>query len=207
MDKHSLNVRERITAIIGALLLFALVGGSYYYSVKVSMDNLKYVPSSRSPDFTAKNVALTDFDEKGAADRRMTAATMDHFSDESVRASTARYYSLNPADPQLTMESDKAWSDDGMETLEFSGNVKVRREPSDKDPELYFSSEYARAWLDTRRIDSDRPVLLRRGTDTTTAEKGIKYDDVNRTVELFDQVHSVIHTNSGLDGSAGAAKQ
>ena len=207
MDKHSLNVRERITAIIGALLLFVLVGGSYYYSVKISTENLKYVPSSRSPDFTAKDVALTDFDGRGAADRRITAASMDHFSDESVRASTARYYSLNPAEPQLTMESDRAWSDDGMETLEFSGSVKVRREPSEKDPELFFSSQYARAWLDTRRIDSDRPVLLRRGTDTTTAEKGIKYDDVNRTVELFDGIHTVLHTKSGLSRSAGAEKQ
>lgn len=54
MSHRRLVIRERITAIIGAVLLLALVGLSYYYSIQVELAGLKYVPSESSPDFTAE---------------------------------------------------------------------------------------------------------------------------------------------------------
>ena len=80
MIHRSLVLRERITAIVGAALLLLLVGASYYYSVQTRIEALKYVPSETSPDFTARRVTLTDFDERGVATARLSASTMEHFS-------------------------------------------------------------------------------------------------------------------------------
>ena len=79
MIHRSLVLRERITAIVGAALLLLLVGASYYYSVQTRIEALKYVPSETSPDFTARRVTLTDFDERGVATARLSASTMEHF--------------------------------------------------------------------------------------------------------------------------------
>ena len=89
MIHRSLVLRERITAIVGAALLLLLVGASYYYSVQTRIEALKYVPSETSPDFTARRVTLTDFDERGVATARLSANTMEHFSDERMRATDA----------------------------------------------------------------------------------------------------------------------
>ena len=115
MIHRSLVLRERITAIVGAALLLLLVGASYYYSVQTRIEALKYVPSETSPDFTARRVTLTDFDERGVATARLSASTMEHFSDERMRATDASYHSLDPAKSQLALTGDRAWSNDSLE--------------------------------------------------------------------------------------------
>lgn len=103
MSHRRLVIRERITAIIGAVLLLALVGLSYYYSIQVELAGLKYVPSESSPDFTAENVTLTDFDAEGAATNRLAAQSVAHYSDE-------RMHARMPASSRLVSTSRKCGS-------------------------------------------------------------------------------------------------
>lgn len=193
MSHRRLVIKERITAIIGAALLLALVGLSYYYSIQVELSGLKYVPSESSPDFTAENVTLTDFDASGAATNRLAAQSVAHFSDERMRALDARFYTLGADKPQMRARADEAWSDDGMETIELSGGVVLTQDASAEEPELEAKTEYLRGWLDTYRFDTDKPVFLRRGNDTTESERGMVYDNVAHTVEMYERIHTVLH--------------
>ena len=188
MIHRSLVLRERITAIVGAALLLLLVGASYYYSVQTRIEALKYVPSETSPDFTARRVTLTDFDERGVATARLSASTMEHFSDERMRATDASYHSLDPAKPQLALTGDRACFKD--------------------EPDLFFTTEYIKGYLDTYRFETDRKVYMRRGIDTTEASNGMKYDNILHTVELDGSVVSVFHPNAqSTDTSANAAQK
>ena len=155
MIHRSLVLRERITAIVGAALLLLLVGASYYYSVQTRIEALKYVPSETSPDFTARRVTLTDFDERGVATARLSASTMEHFSDERMRATDASYHSLDPAKPQLALTGDRAWSNDSLETVELEGNVQLSRAPFKDEPDLFFTTEYIKGYLDTYRFGQE----------------------------------------------------
>ena len=194
MVHRRLVIRERITAIIGVALLLLLVGASYYYSIQIRFAGLKYVPSEMSPDFTARNVTLTDFDERGIASQRLAASTLDHYSDERVNATDPRYYSLDPEKPQLTLSGDKAWSSDSLETIELSGNVTITRAALNTEPDLFFQTTYLKGFLDTYRFETQDPVFMRRGIDTTQAQGGMKYDNVAHTVELQDQVVAVFQS-------------
>lgn len=208
MIHRSLVLRERITAIVGAALLLLLVGASYYYSVQTRIEALKYVPSETSPDFTARSVTLTDFDERGVATARLSANTMEHFSDERMRATDASYHSLDPAKPQLALTGDRAWSNDSLETVELEGNVQLSRAPFKDEPDLFFTTEYIKGYLDTYRFETDRKVYMRRGIDTTEASNGMKYDNILHTVELDGSVVSVFHPNAqSTDTSANAAQK
>ena len=208
MIHRSLVLRERITAIVGAALLLLLVGASYYYSVQTRIEALKYVPSETSPDFTARRVTLTDFDERGVATARLSASTMEHFSDERMRATDASYNSLDPAKPQLALTGDRAWSNDSLETVELEGNVQLSRAPFKDEPDLFFTTEYIKGYLDTYRFETDRKVYMRRGIDTTEASNGMKYDNILHTVELDGSVVSVFHPNAqSTDTSANAAQK
>lgn len=194
MVHRRLVIRERVTAIIGIALLLLLVGASYYYSIQIKLAGLKYVPSETSPDFTARNVTLTDFDERGIASQRLAASTLDHYSDERVNTTDPRYYSLDPQKPQLTLSGDKAWSSDSLETIELSGNVTATRAAFNTEPDLYFQTKYLKGFLDTYRFETPDPVFMRRGVDTTQAQGGMKYDNVAHTVELQDQVVSIFQS-------------
>lgn len=193
MSHRRLVIRERITAIIGAVLLLALVGLSYYYSIQVELAGLKYVPSESSPDFTAENVTLTDFDAEGAATNRLAAQSVAHYSDERMHARNARFFTLGLDKPQMRLRANEALSNDGMETIELSGNVVLTQDASVDQPELEAKTEYLRGWLDTYRFDTDKPVFLRRGSDTTKSERGMVYDNVAHTVEMFDRIQTILH--------------
>ena len=78
MVQRNLVLRERMTALIGIALLLALVGLSYYYSIRITLEGLKYVPSLKSPDFIAKDVVVTDFDKDGTLLRRLLSQNVDH---------------------------------------------------------------------------------------------------------------------------------
>ena len=196
MTHRRLILRERITAIIGASLLCSLVGLSYYYSVAISVGDLKYLPSPTSPDFIADNVTLTDFDASGKAKQRLFAHTVEHFSDERMSATGALVYTLSPETPQLVVQADKADSPDGLETLDLTGNVLVTREADAKNPPLLLRSDYVKGWLDTYQFETDRPVFMSRGRDTTTSEHGMHYDNVEHRVTLFGRVQSVFQPQS-----------
>ena len=151
---------------------------------------------------------LTDFDERGVATARLSASTMEHFSDERMRATDASYHSLDPAKPQLALTGDRAWSNDSLETVELEGNVQLSRAPFKDEPDLFFTTEYIKGYLDTYRFETDRKVYMRRGIDTTEASNGMKYDNILHTVELDGSVVSVFHPNAqSTDTSANAAQK
>ncbi len=185
--------RERMTAIIGAVILFVLVALSYYYSIQTEIAGLRYVPSESSPDFTTEGVTLTDFTRHGVAKHRLFAESAAHFSDERVAAEKIRYVTLETTAPQIELTADQAWSNDGLETIDLAGNVEITREASEEEPDLYFRTERIRGYLDTHRFESTDPVFMRRGIDTIESEGGMTYDNVGHTVELKDRVRSVFH--------------
>ena len=170
MAHRRLIIQERITAIVGAALLFSLVGLSYYYSIQITLDDLKYVPSASSPDFTATDVTMSDFNEQGVASQRLAA--------------------------QIVARADKAESLDGLETVQLTGNVRFTRAASEAEPDLYFETEFLNGFLDTHQFETDRPVFMRRGEDTPSSQNGMRYDNVAHTVELTGSVQTVLHPQS-----------
>lgn len=193
MTHRRLIMSERITAIAGASILLGLVLASYYYAVQTGLSGLRYVPSPKSPDFTAENVTLTDFDATGKPTNRLVATHVAHFSDERMRAENALFISLDSKKLQTTLRANEAWSNDGMETVELDGNVEFTRAAGPEEPDLYFRTEHLRGWLDTYRFDTSSPIFMRRGNDTTEARQGMVYDNIARTIELRERVRSVLH--------------
>ena len=92
--------------------------------------------------------------------------------------------------------------------VELEGNVQLSRAPFKDEPDLFFTTEYIKGYLDTYRFETDRKVYMRRGIDTTEASNGMKYDNILHTVELDGSVVSVFHPNAqSTDTSANAAQK
>lgn len=196
MAHHRLIMRERVTAFAGAALLLCLVGLTYYYSIQSTLTGLRYVPSKTSPDFSATGVTITDFDEAGRAKQKIFASTVDHFSDDRLLVSKVHYLTLDPTKAQLQATADKVWSEDGLETVELSGNIRIHQAAKDQQPETTFTTDFLRGWLDTQRFETDHPVSIQRGLDTLDAQKGMTYDNTLHTLELHDNIRTILHPRS-----------
>ncbi len=194
MAQRSLVIRERMTALVGIMLLCALVGLSYYYSLRIQLDGLKYVPSPKSPDFIAHDIVLTDFDRDGILLRRLLAQQVEHYSDGRMNALAARMQGYGKDRTPIYLSSDRAYTMDSLATLEFSGNVRLRQNASEKNPPMSLRTEYIKAYLDEDIVETNQPVELARGADTTQAQGGMRFDNVARTTELMGGVTSIFHS-------------
>lgn len=202
MASRRLVVRERITAIIGSLLLFIILLLSYWYSVHIDIEGLRYVPSEKSPDFVAQDINLTNFSETGTPLYRTSATAMQHFSDDRIRAENAFFLSLKPEDGFASGRANELWSNDGLETVELVGDVRFTRPAFEDEPALFVRTDRLHGWLDAMHFETDKAVFLQRGNDTTEASEGMVYDNVARTVVLNGNVRSVFHPQD-----YGAAKK
>lgn len=196
MAHRRMIIRERLTAIIGSAILFALVATSYWYSIQTQVAGLKYVPSEMSPDFLARNVSLTDFTPEGTPKLLAYADNVQHFSDERMRAERIQVISLDPNSAPAFAQADEGWSNDGLETIDLTGHVLVHRRQYQDQPPMTFTTEHLTGWLDTQRFKTDLPVKITRGADETSSQNGLLYDNVTRVLELYGGVESVFHPQS-----------
>ncbi len=189
-------LRDRITAIIGISLLATLIGASYLYSIQTYLSGLKYIPSPNSPDFKAVNIEITDFNANGSPKQRLTAKTLEHFTDNRLNSTNVQYVTLNPNTATLSIKANRAWSDDGLQTIELQGNVSAQRAPFGQDPSMYFSTHQLKGYLDTYTFETKTPASLRWGIDTTESQGGLHYDHIGRNIELLGGVTSIIRSTT-----------
>ena len=58
-------MRDRLTSLIAIALLVTLCAMSYWYSVKAELENVTHLSDLNSPDFIARDITITQFDDGG----------------------------------------------------------------------------------------------------------------------------------------------
>ena len=184
-------MRDRLTSLIAIALLVTLCAMSYWYSVKAELENVTHLSDLNSPDFIARDITITQFDDDGIAKAKVFAKAVEHYSDGHANAKFPEYASLNPNAAQITAKSDRATMADGGAVIHFSNNVDIRQAATKDAPASRLLTSQLDAYPDTDTYKSDKPVALTRGEDTSHGI-GMDYDNVDRTFKLRSRVQTVI---------------
>jgi LPS export ABC transporter protein LptC len=188
-------MRDRITAFIALVLLFILIGLSYWYSVQAKKELLTHLSDLASPDFIAEDSSIIKYDKDGTAKAKITVSHVEHYSDGHAIARNPRYYSLNTGSPQITARSDRARMESGGEVIHFYDNVVINQAEGDGKPASRLETSQMDAFPDTQEYKSDKPVKLIRGADVSNGV-GMDYDNVERTFKLRSRVQTTIQPRS-----------
>ena len=184
-------MRERMTAIVAIILLLALIAASYWYAVRASYTNLKYVPNENSPDFIAKDISMVQFDENGLAKSKLQAQEFKHYSDDRITMVEPRAISVAPNEQVTKASAQTGRSDDGGQTFVFEGDVRIIREANEKTPLTQIETQRITVHPESNLIESDAHVVMTSGQDRMEGE-GMVYDNIEQTVELKKNVKTVI---------------
>lgn len=184
-------MRERMTAIVAIVLLSILIAASYWYAVRASYSNLKYVPSENSPDFIAKDVTMVRFDQSGMAKSKLQAQEFKHYSDDRIAMVEPRATSVAPNEQVTRASARTGHSDDGGETFVFEGNVRVIREATEKSALTQIETESVTVYPESNLLESDAHVVMTSGGDRMEGT-GMIYDNIEQTIELKQNVKTVI---------------
>ncbi|MDQ3188712.1 MAG: LPS export ABC transporter periplasmic protein LptC [Pseudomonadota bacterium] len=186
-------MKDRITALIAILLLASLAGVSYWYSQSARLKKISSPVSREGPDFVAKGITLTQFDDTGRATNRLHAGELAHFAaDDRSELVQPRLISLRPDQPLLEARSKSALVEGGGERLLLSGDVVITRAPGkDGAPPMRLRTQRLIAVPDLDQYSTDAAVEVERG-DSVVRSIGMDYDNVARTVKFRSKVRGTI---------------
>lgn len=88
---------------------------------------MTHLSDLNSPDFIARDITITQFDDDGIAKAKVFAKEVEHYSDGHANAKFPEYASLNPNEAQITAKSDRATMVDGGAVIHFYDNVDIRQ--------------------------------------------------------------------------------
>lgn len=181
-----LRVIEAATAYLPVLLMGALALGTWWLVTVSPPPDVQREPAPprHEPDYTLQRFTVQRFAGDGRLRVQIEGAEMRHYPDtDTLEIENPRIRAFAP-DGQVTVASAirALASGDGSEVQLF-GSAQVVREATQPRDVVEFRSEFLHAFLDTERVRSHLPVVVRQRGSELRAD-GMEYDNVARTVEL-----------------------
>jgi lipopolysaccharide export system protein LptC len=197
--KHGAGVRApwRVRDVLSAylpVLLMVLLALSTWWLVKntpVPSVERPAVAPRHEPDYTMERFSLQRFAPDGRLRLTIEGDVMRHYPDtDTVEIDGVRLHGYAVSGQVTEGNARRAVSNsDGSEVQLLGGAHIVNRAADGSDP-IEFEGEFLHAFLQTERVRSHLPVVVRRAGGEIHAE-GFDYDNLTRLVHYKGRVHAV----------------
>ncbi len=180
-------MKERAPTLVAFLLLIALVFLSWWaadYTLRsVILDEPRRI--THEPDAWSEHFVMVRTNEQGMAINRLEGDYMLHFpDDDSYEVDNARAVGQRTGSPITVGTGNKAVMDKGGSRITLTGDAQLHRVPYDDRPALNVNSEQLILLPDDDVAYTDLPALVVNGKSRING-KGMRYDNVSRTLEVF----------------------
>jgi len=203
-------MKDRISALVAILLLASLAAVTYWYSQTTRLGRLAAPVSREGPDFVARGVTVTQFDDNGQATNRLYTIELQHFAaDDHSELVEPRLSSLRPNQPKMEARAKSARVESGGERVLMEGDVVVTRSASGKAgagadaAPMQLRTQSLLAIPDLDRYSSDVAVEIDYG-DSVVRAVGMDYDNVARVVKFRSNVRGSIAADAAVSNGVGS---
>ncbi len=164
---------DRLSIYLPVVLMGLLALGSYWLLRATPEPVLPVAerPPQHEPDYFMRGFAVRSFAPDGSLRSEVRGTEARHYPDtNSTEIDQARIRSQQPGSPLTTATAQRVTSNADQTEFVLRGNAVVVREAAGANrPRLTFQGEHLQVLTDTRRVLSDKPVLLLRGRDQIQA--------------------------------------
>ncbi|HEY3597639.1 MAG TPA: LPS export ABC transporter periplasmic protein LptC [Paraburkholderia sp.] len=196
--------RFRWTSLIPLVAMAALAGITYWLlQATLPHPNEDAVrPKTHTPDYFADNFSVSELDQSGSTQYRLTAATLVHYEDnETSDLTKPAIRAFQPGKPIVTATGETGTVNGDVSIVDLYDNARIVRAAGDGDPQMQADSQHFRVLVNDDVIETEKPVKLQRGLSVMTAS-GMNYNNVTRVMQLFGNVRGAIAASEGAGGSA-----
>ncbi len=196
---------SRIASLISLIAMAALAGITYWLlqATRPPATTGEGGAKTHSPDYFADNFSVSELDQSGTTQYRLTATTMVHYEDDDNSDLTKpAIRAFQPGRPIVTATGERGTVNSDASIIDLYDNARILRAPGDGDPEMQADSSHFRVFVNSDVIETEKPVKLRRGLSVTTAS-AMNYNNVTRVMQLFGNVRGTI---AASDLSGGNTK-
>jgi lipopolysaccharide export system protein LptC len=185
---------SRITSLISLAAMAALAGATYWLlqASRPPAGNSAAQQKTHTPDYFAENFSVSELDQSGATQYRLTATRMVHYEDdENSDLTHPAIRAFQPGKPILTATGERGKVNSDASIVDLYDNARILRAPGAQDPEMQADSSHFRVLVNDDVIETEKPVKLRRGQSIMTAS-AMNYNNVTRVMKLFGNVRGNI---------------
>jgi lipopolysaccharide export system protein LptC len=185
----------RLTSLVPLLCVAALALFTWWLLQAVQPHEKEAPPRplTHSPDYFADNFSVTELDQSGATQYRLTATHMVHYEDDEKSDLTMpAVRAFQPGKPTVTATGLRGDVNGDASIVNLYDNARILRVAGFGDPEMQADSEHFRVLVNDDVILTEKPVKLRRGLSVMTATNGMNYNNVTRVIQLYGNVRGAI---------------
>jgi lipopolysaccharide export system protein LptC len=188
-----LRLLELLTAYLPVLLMMLLALGTWWLVKNTPLPEAERaaVAPRHEPDYTMTDFRVQRFAADGAMRVQIEGERMRHYPDtDTLEIDNPRIRAIAP-DGRITLASARQAlaNGDGSE-VQLIGGAQVVREAAAKQEAIEFRGEFLHAFLNTERVRSHLPVVVRRGATVVRAD-GMEYDNLAQVVDLKGRIRAV----------------
>ncbi|WP_027815672.1 LPS export ABC transporter periplasmic protein LptC [Paraburkholderia bannensis] len=190
-----MNPKFRLTSLIPLVCVAFLAGFTWwlFQAVKPHENEAAPRPLTHSPDYFADNFSVSELDQSGATQYRLTATHMVHYEDDQDSDLTMpAVRAFQPGKPVVTATGKRGTVNSDASIVNLYDDARILRAAGYGDPEMQADSEHFRVLVNDDVILTEKPVKLRRGLSVMTATNGMNYNNVTRVIQLFGNVRGAI---------------
>jgi lipopolysaccharide export system protein LptC len=198
--------QSRLASLISLFAMLLLAGGTYWLLQATQSPGTADTEATKthSPDYFADNFSVSELDQTGATQYRLTATKMIHYEDdENSDLTLPAIRAFQPGKPIVTATGLRGTVNGDASIVDLYDNARILRAPGNGDPEMQADSSHFRVLVNDDVIETEKPVKLRRGQSVMTAN-GMTYNNVTRVIDLFGNVRGAI---AASDSSGGSLRQ
>ncbi len=201
--------RLHLSSLLPILALAALAGVTYWLLQATLPPPGEAVarPKTHTPDYFADNFSVTELDQSGATQYRLTAAKLIHYEDdENSDLTQPAMRAFQPGKPVVTATAKRGTVNGDVSIVDLYDDARILRAAGAGDPQMQADSEHFRVLVNDDVIQTEKPVKLQRGLSIANATNGMKYNNVTRVIELYGNVRGTIAAADVSGGPSGQSK-
>ncbi|WP_395061453.1 LPS export ABC transporter periplasmic protein LptC [Paraburkholderia silvatlantica] len=190
-----MNQKFRLTSLVPLVCVAALAGFTWWLLQAVQPREKEAAPRplTHTPDYFADNFSVSELDQSGATQYRLTATHMVHYEDdENSDLTNPAVRAFQPGKPIVTATGLRGTVNADASVVNLYDNARILRAAGAGDPEMQADSEHFKVLVNDDVILTEKPVKLRRGQSVMTATSGMNYNNVSRVIQLFGNVRGAI---------------
>ena len=199
MTRFLLAAWDRLSMYLPVALMGLLALGTYWLVQSTPTLALPAVegPVRHEPDYFMKNFSVRTFVETGRLKSEVFGVAARHYPDtDTTEIDTVRIRAFDEQDRLTTATANRALTNSDASEVQLFGNALIVREAIiDKgvqmSPRMEFRGEYLHAFMNSERVESNRPVELRRGADIFLGDT-MEYDNLHQVMIMRGRVKGTL---------------
>ena len=193
-------VWDRLALYLPVLLMGLLAGATYWLvrSTPITSAAATATAAQHQPDYFMRKFSVKTFNAQGQLKSEVKGTEARHYPDtDTLEIDQAIIRSFDKEGHLTTATSRTALTNGDGSEVTLMGDAQVLRAATvsasgKEQPTMTFNGEYLHAFINTEQVQSNQPVVLKRGRDQFTADN-MDYDNSTRVVQLNGRVKGVLY--------------